>query len=86
MEKLGSGRWRVNGTMRLEDFRREFPDVRELPGVDTVGGLVLAVAECVPTPGQSVTFGGLRFTATVADDRRVREVQVETLLKGGGSR
>lgn len=86
IEKLAEGRWRVNGTMRLEDFRREFPDVRELPGVDTVGGLVLAVAECVPEPGQTVTFDGLRFTATVADDRRVREVQVEMLPKGGTAR
>src|SRR5881275_2092989 len=25
MEKLGAGRWRVNGTMRLDDFRREYP-------------------------------------------------------------
>ena len=25
MTRLAPGRWRVNGTMRLEDFRREFP-------------------------------------------------------------
>jgi hypothetical protein len=25
MEKIAPGRWRVNGTMRLDDFRREFP-------------------------------------------------------------
>ena len=25
MEKLTPGRWRVNGTLRLDDFRREFP-------------------------------------------------------------
>src|SRR5213078_459164 len=25
MEKLGEGRWRVNGTMSLDDFRRESP-------------------------------------------------------------
>ena len=27
MEKLGEGRWRVSGTMRLDDFRREYPDL-----------------------------------------------------------
>jgi CBS domain containing-hemolysin-like protein len=86
LEKAGEGRWRVTGTMRLEDFRREFPDVPELPDVDTVGGLVVAVAECVPAPGQSVVYGGLRWTAAVADERRVREVLVERLGKGGGAR
>ena len=25
MEKLAPGRWRVSGTMRLDDFRREYP-------------------------------------------------------------
>ena len=29
MEKLTPGRWRVNGTMRLDDFRREFPALGE---------------------------------------------------------
>jgi putative hemolysin len=29
LEKLSPGRWRVNGTMRLDDFRREFPRVAE---------------------------------------------------------
>ena len=31
MEKLAPGRWRVNGTMRLEDFRREFPALPKSP-------------------------------------------------------
>src|SRR5262249_27156364 len=29
MEKLGTGRWRVNGTMRLDDFRREHPELAD---------------------------------------------------------
>src|ERR1700693_3022273 len=40
MEKLGPGRWRVNGTMRLEDFRREYPALGEVAEVDTMGGLM----------------------------------------------
>jgi CBS domain containing-hemolysin-like protein len=82
MTALGPGRWRVNGTMRLEDFRREYPGLGEVPGVDTMAGLVIHLAEVVPAQGQSVTFRGLRLTATVADERRVRELLVETLRKG----
>lgn len=77
MEQIGPGRWRVNGTMRVEDFRREYPELGEVAGVDTVGGLLVALREVVPQTGESVVFGGVRLTAQVADERRVREVLVE---------
>lgn len=82
MEPLGPGRWRVNGTMRVEDFRREHPDLGEVPGVDTMGGLLVALKEVVPQPGESAVLGNVRLTAHAADERRVREVLVE-LVKGG---
>jgi len=69
MEKLGTGRWRVNGTMRLEDFRREYPALGEVAEVDTMGGLMVAQNESVPATGESVIFHGLKLTANVADDR-----------------
>ena len=84
IERLGPGRWRVNGTMRLEDFRREYPELKEVTGVDTMGGLLVALAEIVPPPGQTIRFGALRLTASVADDRRVRELIVELAPKGEG--
>ena len=81
MEKLGDGRWRVNGTMRLDDFRREFPALGEVPEVDTMGGLMVAQVETVPLPGESVKYRGLRLTALAADERRVREILVEASKK-----
>src|SRR5436190_9570835 len=77
MEKLGPGRWRVSGTLRLDDFRREYPQLGEPPDVETIGGLVLNLLEVVPSPGDSVTFRGLKLTAQSTDERRVREVLVE---------
>ncbi len=82
MERLGPGRWRVNGTMRIDDFRREFPEIGAFPEVETMGGLVVALAEQVPAQGAWVKFRGLKLTASVADERRVREVLVETARKG----
>ena len=79
IEKLGEGRWRVNGTMRIEDFRREYPQLESPSGVDTMGGLVVALAEVVPPQGVTVNVGRLRLAAKVADERRVREVLVEDL-------
>lgn len=77
MEKLGPGRWRVNGTMRLDDFRREHPALGEVAEMETMGGLLLSLLDVVPSPGESATFRGVKLTAQVTDERRVRELLVE---------
>ncbi len=79
MEKLGTGRWRVNGTMRVDDFRREYPALGEVEEVETMGGLLTSLLDVVPAPGESATFRGLKLTAQTADARRVREVLVEQM-------
>jgi CBS domain containing-hemolysin-like protein len=81
IEKLDNKRWRVGGTVRLDNFRREYPQLKEMPGVETMAGLVLSQLEVVPVPGQSVIFGGLRLTVQAADERRVRELLVEVVKK-----
>jgi CBS domain containing-hemolysin-like protein len=77
MEKLGPGRWRVNGTMRLDDFRREYPPLGNVPEVETMGGLLMSLLSVVPATGEAATFRGLKLTAQTADERHVREVLVE---------
>ena len=81
MEKLEPGRWRVSGAMRLEDFRREYPDLGEFPEVDTMSGLLVTLMEVVPVAGESALFRGLKLTAQVVDDRRVKEVLVEAVKR-----
>ena len=77
MEKLGPGRWRVNGTMRLDDFRREFPELPEVPGTETMGGLLVKLMDVVPAANDAATFRGLKLTAQTVEERRVRELLVE---------
>ena len=84
MEKLKDGGWRVNGTMRLEDFRREYPELGEVPDVDTMSGLMVHECETVPAIGETVTFRGLKLTALAGDERRVRELRVETIPRPAG--
>jgi CBS domain containing-hemolysin-like protein len=79
MANLGPGRWRVNGTMRLDDFRREYPPLGDVNEVETMGGLLVDLLNVVPEAGESAVFRGLKLTAQVADERRVRELMVETL-------
>ena len=52
MEKLGPGRWRVNGTMRLDDFRREYPALGDVPEVETMGGLLMHLLGRGAEPGR----------------------------------
>jgi putative hemolysin len=77
MEKLATGRWRVNGTMRLDDFRREYPSLGEVPEVETMGGLLTHLIGVVPGRNETAVFRGLKLTAHVADERRVKELVVE---------
>jgi CBS domain containing-hemolysin-like protein len=77
MAKLAPGRWRVSGTMRLEDFRREFPALPEVAAVETMGGLLSHLLGVVPDAEESAIFAGLKLTAHVADGRRVNELIVQ---------
>ena len=79
MEKLGPGRWRVNGGLRLDDFRREYPLLGDVPEVETIGGLLMSLLDVVPNTGESANFRGLKLTAQVTDERRVREILVELI-------
>lgn len=79
VEKLGANRWRVSGATRLDDFRREYPALGEVAGVETMGGLLVRLLEMVPSPGESAVFRGLKLTAQATDERRVRELVVEVV-------
>ncbi|HEX7618083.1 MAG TPA: hemolysin family protein, partial [Verrucomicrobiae bacterium] len=63
MEKLGPGRWRVAGTLRLDDFRREYPALGDVPEVETMGGLLVSLLDVVPAKGETASFCGLKLTA-----------------------
>ena len=79
VEKISADSWRVNGTMRLEDFRREFPALPVVAEVETMGGLLTHLLGVVPVAGESATFAGLKLTAQVAEERRVGELLVQQL-------
>jgi putative hemolysin len=81
MEKLGPGRWRVSGTLRVDDFRREFPALPDVADVETMGGLLTSLLDVVPAPGESASYRGLKLTAQATDERRVKELLVEANAK-----
>jgi Mg2+/Co2+ transporter CorC len=63
--------------MRLDDFRREYPALGDVAEVETMGGLLAMLLQIVPSPGEWAAFRGLKLTAQITDERRVRELLVE---------
>jgi putative hemolysin len=79
METVSPGCWRVSGTMRLDDFRREFPGLAEVAAAETMGGLLTHLLGVVPEAGATAIFQDLKLTAQTVEDRRVRELLVQRL-------
>jgi CBS domain containing-hemolysin-like protein len=72
------GGWDVDARVDVEDLADAagvtLPEVEW----DTVGGLVLGLAERIPDEGEQFDFGPLRFTVTSMQGRRVSKVNVTT--------
>lgn len=81
LQKLGEGKWRVTGNVQIDDFRREYPAIGEIDDCETLAGVILNEAGVVPSVGDVINFRGLRFTVKAADERRIREMQVEAIKK-----
>ena len=79
LEKISPGHWRVNGTMRLDDFRREYPALPDVAEVETMSGLLTHLLGVVPVAGETATFAGLKLTAQTVDARRVHELLVQRI-------
>jgi Mg2+/Co2+ transporter CorC len=65
----------------IDEFRREFPALKESDEVDTMGGILVQALEYVPTAGEFASVDGLRLTARQVDERRVLELEVEVLKR-----
>ena len=83
LKEIGAGRWRVSGAVRIDDLRRVCPGIGTVPEVETMGGLLTLLLDVVPGLGDSASYRGLKLTAVAVEERRVRELLVET-SKGGG--
>lgn len=72
----GSGRWTVDARLPIEDLAAELGVELPEEESDTVGGLVLAVAERVPEEGESFRVGDCVFTVVRMQGRRIAELTV----------
>jgi CBS domain containing-hemolysin-like protein len=77
VEPAGDDRYRVNARLPVDELN-ELLGV-ELPNDewDSVGGLLMGTLGRLPSKGESVELGGLRFTAEQVQGRRIGKVLVE---------
>jgi putative hemolysin len=72
------GSWLVDGYLPLDEFRELF-EVEGLPisGIDTVGGLAMALLGRIPSAGDKFRWQGLAFEVMDMDGLRVDKVLVK---------
>lgn len=72
----GNGRWTVDARLPVEDLAADLEVELPEEESDTVGGLVLAVAERVPEEGETFRVGDCVFTVVRMQGRRIAELTV----------
>ena len=77
IQKLDNGRYRVQALTPIEDFNAVLGTRFADDDYDTIGGMVVAEFGRVPEQGELVEIGGLRFQVTGADNRRIRELEID---------
>lgn len=79
IEELPDGRLRVDGRLPLEEVGELTSAELDVEDVDSVGGLVYALAGDIPKEGDRYELAGLRFIAERVEGRRIQKVIIERI-------
>jgi putative hemolysin len=82
IEQLGPGRFAVSAQMNIYDLEEALGEsiCEEEDGeFDSVGGLIIELAGCVPKVGEAVRSGRYELTVLEADERSVRRAELVRL-------
>lgn len=81
VEEIEPGVLLVRGDVLLDDLEEtadvELPDEEELPDVETVGGLVVALLGRPPQPGDGAELNGINFTVDQVNGLAIETVRME---------
>lgn len=79
IEDLGSGRYRVNAAVSMNDLNLALDSKLPDDQWNTVGGLMFGLLGKIPEAGAKVAFDGYELTAEKVEGRRIVTVLVESL-------
>lgn len=77
IERLDESKFRLRGDLSVRRWHEFFPQQALDFPVDTVGGLVMALLDKMPEPGDSVIYRDLHFTVEHVHGRRITSVVLE---------
>lgn len=77
IEASGANRWRVNGTVSLEEINYELDLALEAAGADRIAGWITAHAGRIPRTGDVVEAQGCRVTVLQMRKHRITVGQIE---------
>ncbi|GAX61668.1 hemolysins and related protein [Candidatus Scalindua japonica] len=81
INKIGENRYLISGNLSLRDWSDTFGVEVEPMGVDTVGGLVIALLEHIPKKGDTVKYEDFVFTVDGVRKRRITSILQEMKIK-----
>ena len=89
IQAMPDGAWMVDARLPLEAFEATLgpvlSDDERAADIDTVGGLVMALAGRVPARGETLPHpGGISFEIVEADPRRIKRLRVRRHPADGG--
>mgnify|MGYP000288899536 CR=1 FL=1 len=81
LEKIDENKYLISGNLSIRDWSDTFGVEIEPMGVDTVGGLVIALLEHIPQKGDSVKYEDFVFTVEGVRKRRITSILQEMNVK-----
>jgi len=81
INKIDENRYLISGNLSLRDWSDTFGMEIEPRGVDTIGGLVIALLEHIPQKGDSVKYEDFVFTVEGVRKRRITSILQEMKVK-----
>ncbi len=81
IDKIDENKYLISGNLSLRDWSDTFGIEIEPMGVDTIGGLVIALLEHIPQKGDSVKYEDYIFTVEGVRKRRVTSILQEMKVK-----
>ncbi|NCC50496.1 MAG: HlyC/CorC family transporter [Spartobacteria bacterium] len=79
IERIGTNRWLIDGSVNLEDINDELELDLDEEGVDRIAGWVIAQTERLPKPGETVEAQGCRVTVQRMRKHRILLVLLDKL-------
>ena len=84
-KKTPSGEFLVPGRMEVARFEEEMGIALPEGDYSTLGGMLISLAERIPSKGESFSVPGAEFTVTAATERAVKEVRVRFTGRSAGN-